>query len=37
MSETFQNDLYALVHWSNMWQLTITVSKNIYDVFWVAQ
>ena len=32
-TDEFQNDLYALVHWSNMWQLTIAVSKTFVMYF----
>ena len=32
-TDEFQNDLYALVHWFNMWQLTIAVSKTFMMYF----
>ena len=34
-TDEFQNDLlaYALVHWSNMWQLTIAVNKTFMKYF----
>jgi hypothetical protein len=32
-TDEFQTDLYALAHWSNMWQLTIAVSKTFMMYF----